>query len=320
MLAALISFGTFAGCQKVDQSPAKSLESGSGGGGETAASEGTGEIIIDGSSTVEPVSTRVAEAYRSVAPNVLVSVATSGTGGGFKRFIAGETDINNASRPIKEKEAEECKANNIEYVELKIAIDGLSVVVNQENDFCKALTVAQLKAIWEPESKVSRWNQVNPEWPDEKISLYGADTDSGTFDYFTEEICGESGACRTDYTASANDNDLVLGVTQDKFALGYFGYAYYLENRERLSAVAISPTDNPADAVEPNSENIESGRYTPLSRPLFIYVRNDSLKRPEVKAFVEYYLGEGSSAVTDAGYVQTTAEDKAKALAAVSGQ
>ena len=158
---------------------------------------------------------------------------------------------------------------------------------------------------------------MNPEWPDEKIALYGPDTDSGTFDYFTEEICGEGGACRTDYTASANDNDLVLGVTQEKYALGYFGYAYYLENKDRLSAVAVSPTDDPADAVLPTEENIEGGKYTPLSRPLFIYVRKSSLERPEVAAFVDYYLGEGSKAVSDAGYVQLTDEQKAATRAAL---
>lgn len=312
MFAVLIGLGAITGCQEVDQSGA----TGAGGGGGTGA-EGAKEIIIDGSSTVEPISTRVAEAYRTVDPSVQVSVATSGTGGGFKRFIAGETDINDASRPIKDKEAEECQEKGIEFVELRVAIDGLSVVVNKDNDFCKALTVAQLKAIWEPESKVTTWKDVNPEWPEEKIALYGPDTDSGTFDYFTEEICGESGACRTDYTASANDNDLVLGVTQDKFALGYFGYAYYLENKERLTAVSVSPTDDVADAVPPTEENIESGKYTPLSRPLFIYVRKDSLARPEVQAFVEYYLGDGSTAVSDAGYVQLNAEEKAKAKAAI---
>jgi phosphate transport system substrate-binding protein len=305
MCAVLAAMTAVVGCQQVE---------------EEASSNEPGEIIIDGSSTVEPISTRVAEGYREVDPAVQVSVATSGTGGGFKRFIAGETDINDASRPIKESEAESCKEKGLEYVELKVAIDGLSVVVNKDNDFCKALTVAQLKAIWEPESKITTWKDVNPEWPDEKIALYGPDTDSGTFDYFTEAICGESGACRTDYTASANDNDLVLGVTEEKYALGYFGYAYYLENKDRLSTVAVSPTDDPADAVPPTDENIEGGKYTPLSRPLFIYVRKSSLQRPEVTAFVEYYLGEGSKAVSDAGYVQLSADEKAKALAALKGE
>ena len=313
--AVLIGLTTAIGCQEVTEEENGTTETGGGGAGSKAA-----EIIIDGSSTVEPISTRVAEAYREVDSSVQVSVATSGTGGGFKRFIAGETDINDASRPIKESEAESCAEKGIEYVELKVAIDGLSVVVNQENDFCKALTVAQLKAIWEPDSKITTWKDVNPEWPDEKIGLYGPDTDSGTFDYFTEEICGEGGACRTDYTASANDNDLVLGVTQDKYALGYFGYAYYLENKERLSAVAVSPTDDPADAVAPTSENIEAGKYTPLSRPLFIYVRKSSLERPEVAAFVDYYLGDGSKAVTDAGYVQLNDEQKAETQSALKGE
>ncbi|MEQ9407195.1 MAG: PstS family phosphate ABC transporter substrate-binding protein [Fuerstiella sp.] len=308
MNTVLMSIVAVVGCQQVQDDQTSSA------GGDSA---GPKEVIIDGSSTVEPISTRVAEAYREVDPTVQVSVATSGTGGGFKRFIAGETDINDASRPIKESEAEECEKKGIEYVELKVAIDGLSVVVNKENDFCKALTVAQLKAIWEPESKITTWKDVNPEWPDEKIGLYGPDTDSGTFDYFTDEICGESGACRSDYTASANDNDLVLGVTEDKYALGYFGYAYYLENENRLRAVSVSPTDDPADAVAPTVENIESGKYTPLSRPLFIYVRKSSLERPEVAAFVSYYIGDGAGAVTDAGYVQLNDDEKSKARAAL---
>ncbi|MEZ6125961.1 MAG: PstS family phosphate ABC transporter substrate-binding protein [Planctomycetaceae bacterium] len=315
MFAATLSLAAFTGCEV-------KTDSGAPGGGAPggAASTDVKEIIVDGSSTVEPISTRVAEAYRSVDPSVQVSVGTSGTGGGFKKFVAGEIDIADASRPIKDGEAEECREKGIEFVELKVAIDGLSVVINKDNDFCKALTVAQLKAIWEPDSKVMTWKDVNPEWPDEKIGLYGPDTDSGTFDYFTEVICGKGGASRTTYSASANDNDLVLGVTEDKYALGYFGYAYFVENKDRLQAVAISATDDAADAVAPTDANIETGKYTPLSRPLFLYVSKSSLARPEVAAFLEYYVGEGSKAVSDAGYVQLNAEEKAKAQAALKGE
>lgn len=311
-LLMVLGIAAFVGCVEVDE---KSNTADGGGSADGA----TREIIVDGSSTVEPISTRVAEYYRKVDPAIQVSVGTSGTGGGFKKFIAGESDINDASRPIKDSEAEACERRGIDFVELKVAIDGLTVVVNQDNHFCNALTVDQLKTIWEPDSQVTKWKDVNPDWPDEEIGLYGPDTDSGTFDYFTEAICGESGACRSDYTASSNDNDLVLGVTEDKYALGYFGYAYYVENKDRLRAVPISATRDAADAVAPAEEAIRNGTYTPLSRPLFIYVRRSSLERPEIESFIRFYLGDGSRAVTDAGYVPLGDDEKAESLSKLDG-
>ena len=295
LFATMLTVASVVGCSEVDES-------------ETAAGQAK-EILIDGSSTVEPISTRVAEAYREVDPAIRVSVATAGTGGGFKRFAAGETDINDASRPIKESEIKLCKEKGIDFVELMVGLDGLSVVVNKDNDFCDALTVAQLKALWQPNSQVNTWKDINPEWPDEEIGLYSPDTDSGTFDYFTEEICGKKGNSRTDSTQSANDNDLVLGVKEDRFALGYFGYAYYLANKDDLKVLSISNSDDIADAVAPSIESIKTGTYAPLSRPLYIYVRNSALERPEVAAFVDFYLGDGIEQVAKAGYVKLSDEE-----------
>ncbi len=278
-------------------------------------STGTGDdgvtakrILIDGSSTVYPISQAVAEEFQKANQDVKVVVGTSGTGGGFKKFVVGETDINDASRPIKQKEIDQCKENGIEYIELKVAIDGLSVVVNPENDWCSALTVAQLKKLWEPNSRVKKWNELDPSWPDEEIKLFGPDTDSGTFDYFTDVICGEEGASRSDYTPSTDDNVLVKGVSGEKYALGYFGFAYYLENAKQLKAVAVSETDDPTDAVAPTPETIEGGTYTPLSRPLFLYVNTAKLARPELADFLNYYLNEGQDLAADVGYVRLGAE------------
>lgn len=201
----------------------------------------SGEVVIDGSSTVAPISVAVSEEFSKQHRGVRVPVGTSGTGGGFKRFIEGSTDINDASRPIKEEEVTALKENGIEVVELKIAIDGLTVVVNPENNWVDGMTVAQLKQIWEPGSTVKLWSDVNPEWPQEELKLFGPDTDSGTFDYFTEVVCGEGGASRSDYQQNADDNFLVTGVAGDKYALGYFGYAYYIENEDQLKALAIAP-------------------------------------------------------------------------------
>jgi phosphate binding protein len=202
----------------------------------------TGEVVIDGSSTVAPISSAVSEEFSKLHRRVRVPVGTKGTGGGFKRFIEGDTDINDASRPIKESEAQELQAKGIEFVELKVAIDGLTVVVNPQNNWVDGLTVAQLEEIWKPSSTVQKWSDLNPDWPDEPIKLFGPDTDSGTFDYFTEVICGESGASRSDYQQNTDDNFLVTGVAGDEFALGYFGYAYYVENQDKLQALAIAPS------------------------------------------------------------------------------
>jgi phosphate transport system substrate-binding protein len=288
----------------------------SGGGTDISGSSADSgneqkRILIDGSSTVYPISQAVAEEFQSSHPNVKVVVGTSGTGGGFKKFVAGETDINDASRPIKEKEAAQCKDNGIEYLEMKVAIDGISVVVNPENDWCNVITVAQLKKLWEPGSTVSTWKELDPSWPDEEIRLFGPDTDSGTFDYFTDVICGEEGASRTGYTPSTDDNVLVRGVSGEKYSLGYFGFAYYLENAKKLKAVPVSATGDVSDAVAPTPETIEGGTYTPLSRPLFLYVNKAKLARPELAEFLTYYLAEGQNLVSEVGYVRLGKETHA---------
>jgi len=273
----------------------------------------SGAINIDGSSTVYPVSQAVAEEFQKLHPETRPTVAKSGTGGGFKKFVLGEVDINDASRPIKDSEREMCAKNGIKFIELTVAIDGLSVVVNSENDFCKQLTVADLNKIWDPDKKASKWNEIDPSWPEEAIKLYGPDTDSGTFDYFTETVNGEGGRCRSDYTPSAEDNVLVRGVAGDKYSLGYFGYSYYLENKDQLNAVAISPTESRADGVLPTDETIEGGQYTPLSRPLFIYVSENSLKKPQVVEFLRYYLSDEHTLVKESGYITLSSELAAKA-------
>lgn len=260
----------------------------------------SGTIKIDGSSTVYPISEGVAEEFMKLHKEVQVTVGFSGTGGGFKKFTAGETDISDASRPIKDKEKEAAQTNGIEYIEMPIAYDGISVVVNKENNWVDSITVEELKKLWEPESKITRWNQIRPEWPDMEIKLYGPGTDSGTFEYFTEEIVGEAKKSRGDYTASEDDNQLVTGVSGDKGALGYFGFAYYLENKDKLKIVAVDGGNGP---VVPSSETINNGTYKPLSRPIFIYPSKKSLVRTEVKEFVKYYLTEGVQIIPEVGYV-----------------
>ena len=285
---------------------------------DASTSEGglSGTVKIDGSSTVFPISQAAAEEFQKLHKDVKVTVGTSGTGGGFKKFVLGEIDINDASRPIKQKEIDACKENKIEFIELKVAIDGLSVIVNTENDWCDGFTVEQLKKIWEPDSKVKKWNEINPDWPDAEFKLYGPDTDSGTFDYFTEAICGEGGASRADYTPSADDNVLVRGVSGDKHSLGYFGYAYYLENKDKLKVLGISESGETGTYVVPANDTIEGGKYVPLSRPLFLYVNKASLDKPEVAAFLDYYLGDGQVLVNEVGYVslskESVAEESAK--------
>ncbi len=267
----------------------------------------SGTVKVDGSSTVYPITEAVAEEFGKVAPRVKVTVGISGTGGGFKKFGAGETDISDASRPIKESEVALCKQNGIQYIELPVAYDALSVVVNPRNTWCKSMTVAELKKIWEPaaQGKITRWNQVRDDWPNQPIRLFGPGTDSGTFDYFTEAICGKERASRGDYTASEDDNVLVQGVANDVNALGYFGMAYYLENKNRLKAVAIDDgkDNNGKGAQLPSVENVVKGVYQPLARPIFIYVNRKSADRPEVKAFVEFYLKNAAKLVKEVGYV-----------------
>ncbi|MEX0911918.1 MAG: PstS family phosphate ABC transporter substrate-binding protein [Gemmatimonadota bacterium] len=265
-----------------------------------------GSIEIDGSSTVFPITEAVAEEYTAeTRGEVRVTVALSGTGGGFRRFCSGETDISNASRPIAQEEVQACEAAGVEYIALPVAYDGLAVMVNPVNDFVECLTVEELRQIWEPGSTVQSWSQVRPEWPDGPLRLYGPGTNSGTFDYFTEEIAGETGASRSDYTASEDDNVLVQGVSGDINALGYFGIAYYMENQERLKLVGVDSGDG---CVLPNPETVESGEYAPLSRPLLLYVNIASLEDPAVQAFVEFYLEMAPQLAADVGYVPLEAE------------
>ena len=269
----------------------------------------SGEVAIDGSSTVYPITAAVGEEFQQLNPDVKITVGFSGTGGGFEKFLQKEIDINDASRAIKAEEIAKAEENKIEYKEIKIAYDGLSVVVSHDNDFVDNLTVDELKRIWEPNSKVKTWKDVRPEWPAEEIKLFGPGSDSGTFEYFTEEVVGEKGAIRTDYTASEDDNVLVNGVAGEKNGMGFFGYAYYVENKDKLKVV---PIDNGSGPVEPNEETVKSGAYAPLSRPLFIYVRTESLKKAEVKAFLEFYLKEGTKVIPSVGYVPLN-EDEYKA-------
>lgn len=257
-------------------------------------------VTADGSSTVFPITEAVAEEFQKANPNIRVTIGLSGTGGGFKRFLRGETDISNASRPIKEEEKKEA-AKGLDFGELQVAYDGLSVMVNPGNKFVESLTVAELKKIWEPGSKVNKWNQVRPNWPNREIHLYGPGTDSGTFDFFTEKINGKEGASRADYTASEDDNVLVQGISGDEDALGYFGYAYYRENKDKLKLVAIDAGEG---AVLPSKTTVLNGSYKPLSRPLYIYVNKKSLKRPEVKDFVLFYLREAPRLAEEVGYIK----------------
>jgi phosphate transport system substrate-binding protein len=263
-------------------------------------------IQVDGSSTVYPITEAVAEEFKNTQPDVRVTVGLSGTSGGMKKFVVGEIDICDASRPIKETEITACKEHNIEYIELQVAFDGLSVVVNPENDWVDCMTVAQLKELWQPESAVQKWSDLNPEWPGEPIKLYGPGTDSGTFEYFTEVIVGEARKSRSDYSPSEDDNMLVTGVEGGKYALGYFGYAYYEENKERLKLLGIDGGDG--NCVKPSVEAVRNGTYKPLSRPLFIYVNKKALERPEVRAFVEFYVENANKLAAEVGYVATPDE------------
>ena len=267
-------------------------------------------VKIDGSSTVFPITEGIAEDFQKAQKGaVKVTVGISGTGGGFKKFCRGETDVQNASRPILDKEMADCRAAGVEYFEMPVAYDALTVVVNPRNAFLKQITVDELKKIWEPaaQGKVMRWNQVNPAWPDAPIKLYGAGSDSGTFDYFTEAINGKAKASRGDYTASEDDNVLVQGVSQDVNAIGYFGYAYYAENQTRLKAVPVVAKAG-APAVAPSEQTVNSGAYQPLSRPIFIYVNAKSLAKPEVKAFVDFYLKDAPRIAKEVKYVALPAK------------
>lgn len=271
-----------------------------------------GRIAIDGSSTVYPITEAVAEEFGHSARNVKVTVGISGTGGGFKKFCANEIDISNASRPIKAAEMDACAQNGVEYIELPIAYDALTVVVNPKNTWARSMTVTELKTLWSPEAqgKITHWNQVRPSFPNQPIALFGAGVDSGTFDYFTEAIVGKSQSSRGDFTSSEDDNVLVQGVSGNTNALGFFGLAYYTENRDKLAAVAIDDGNdaNGKGAVAPGSETVRNGSYQPLSRPVFIYVRKSSLSRPEIQEFVKFYLENGTELAKEVGYVELIPE------------
>jgi phosphate transport system substrate-binding protein len=288
---------------------------GGGEGGEgDEASELSGAVSVDGSSTVAPISEAVAEEFQGANAGVRVTVGIAGTGGGFQRFCAGETDISDASRPISEEEQQACAAAGIEYLELPVAWDGLSVVVNPANEFVECLTVEELRRIWEPNSRVATWRDVRSEFPAQPIKLYGAGTDSGTFDYFTEAIVGETGSSRTDYQASEDDNVLVQGVAGDQYALGYFGHAYAVQNEDKLKVVGV---DNGAGCVLPTDATIADKTYAPLSRELFIYVGRAALERPEVGEFVRFYMQNAEALVPSTGYLALGAAEYQQNLTAL---
>jgi phosphate transport system substrate-binding protein len=268
--------------------------------------EVTGRVSADGSSTVAPLIALAAERFRREEPNVRVTVGTSGTGGGFERFCRGETNLSNASRPIKDEERELCAKNGVSFFALQVANDGISVVVNKGHGWTDCLTVAQLKKIWEPRSTVESWKEVDPSFPDERLSLFGPGTDSGTFDYFTDAIVGEEGSSRSDYTQTENDNVIVTGVAGEKGALGYFGLSYYLENQTRLKALAIDPGGG---CVRPSIETVQDGSYKPLSRPLFAYVNEETLaEKPAVDSFLSFLIENEPALARRAKFVPMTTE------------
>ena len=279
----------------------------------------TGSVRIDGSSTVYPLTALAAEDFMAANPGVQVTVGSSGTGGGFEKFCRGETDANDASRAIKEEEAAACEAAGIQYAQLQVAVDALTVVVNKANTWATCLTVEELGAIWAPGSTVNNWNQVRPDFPDVPLQLFGAGTDSGTFDYFTDAINGEEGASRTDYTPTEDDNVTVQGVSGSEGGLGYFGFTYFEENADKLTAVQI---DSGAGCVAPSVETAQDGTYTPLARPLFIYPSKQALAKPEVKAFFDFYVANDATIAADALFIPLNEEQKAKLqsdYAALSG-
>ncbi|MEC8624973.1 MAG: PstS family phosphate ABC transporter substrate-binding protein [Bdellovibrionota bacterium] len=260
-----------------------------------------GKILIDGSSTVYPITEAVAEEFRNDYPRIRVNIGVSGTGGGFKKFSVGEIDINNASRRIKGKEALKASKNNINYMEVPVAFDGITVVINKANTWANKMTVQQLKKLWDRGSKVKTWKDLNPAWPDRKIKLYGPGTDSGTFDYFTKAINGKSGRCRSNFIKSEDDNVLVKGVSGDIDALGFFGFAYYKENKKELQAVSIATKNN--NYVMPSEKTINNSTYKPLSRPVFIYVNTETYKKDEVQAFIDFYINKAKDLVSEVGYI-----------------
>lgn len=298
----------------------KTEEKADNAAGETKEQKLTGAVNIDGSSTVYPITEAIAEEFKTVQPDIKVTAGTSGTGGGFKKFGRGETDINDASRPIKKAEDSLAKANNVSYIDLMIAYDGLAVVVNPKNDWCKDITVAELKKMWEPaaQGKIKKWNQIRASWPNEEIHLFGAGVESGTYDYFTEAIVGKSHSSRGDYTASEDDNVLVQGISSDKNALGFFGLAYFEENKDKLKLVGVDDEkdENGKGPMTPSIESVKNKTYAPLARPLFIYVNSTAGKRKEVQEFVKFYLENTGSLTKQVGYIplsdDETTQEKTK--------
>jgi phosphate transport system substrate-binding protein len=277
------------------------------------ASSDLATINIDGSSTVFLISQAMAGEFEKKFPDHKVSVSRSGTGGGYKKFVLRQCDLWNASRPIAEKEKTELKEKDIGWLELEVGIDGLSIAVNPENDWCTELTVGQLRKIWEPDSTVNKWSDINPQWPDQPMELYGADTDSGTFEYFTEVIVGKKNSSRTKYQPASDDNVLIQGVAGSKYALGYIPYGYCVENKSKVKVIKVSPTieatDTPAPAVQPTVETILSGEYKPLARPLFVYANTETLKRPEIVEFLKFTVSEEARPlVAKRGFVQIPEE------------
>ncbi|HEY0167484.1 MAG TPA: PstS family phosphate ABC transporter substrate-binding protein [Jatrophihabitans sp.] len=291
-----------------------SADAGGAGGSSSNPAKLSGSVKVDGSSTVAPLSTVAAELFQEQNPGVNVTIGTSGTGGGFEKFCRGETDISDASRPIKDKEKAACEKAGIAYQELMVSNDALTVVVNKDNDFVDCLTVAQLKKIWEPGSKVDNWNQVDPEFPEEELKLFGAGTDSGTFDYFTAEINGKEDASRTDYQATEDDNVTVQGVSGSKGGLGYFGFSYFEENAGKLKALQI---DGGSGCVAPSVAAVQDGSYKPLGRPLFIYPSAKALQRPEVLGFAEYFVANHKQIAEESKFIPLNATQESELKAAL---
>lgn len=300
---------TVAGCGSATNNAESSASNADNTSAASTAEKLGGQIVIDGSSTVYPITMAVAEEFKNEQPGVEVSVAMSGTGGGMKKFVAGEIDICDASRPIKQEEIDQAKAKGIDYVELEVAYDGISVVVNKDNNWVDSITTAELNKIWAKDSQVKTWKDVNPAWPAEPLKLYGPGTDSGTFEFFTEQINKKAKESRTDYTPSEDDNVLVQGIAGDKDAMGYFGFAYYEENQDKLRVLKIDDGKGP---IEPTAASIKDKSYSPLSRPLFIYINKAKMDQPQVKAFVKYYIDNAATLSEEVGYVPLDSYDAVK--------
>ncbi|MGB3616293.1 MAG: PstS family phosphate ABC transporter substrate-binding protein [Elainellaceae cyanobacterium] len=294
-------------------------DTGADGSADTASAEGgegvSGDVLVDGSSTVFPISEAMAEEFMAENPDARVTVGVSGSGGGFKKFCAGETDISNASRPIKQEEMDLCAEAGIEFIEVPVAFDGITVVVNPENDWAECLTADQLGQMWAPDAEgtITSWNQIDSSYPDTPLGLYGPGTDSGTYDYFTDATTGEEGESRGDYTASEDDNVIVQGVQSDTGGLGFFGYAYYEENQDSLKSVAIENSEG--ECMQPDANDIADGTYNPLSRPIFFYVKTESYEtKPQVKAFADYQIDQANeSLISEVGYIPLPGEIVEKA-------